>query len=96
MGEPALPSIAGLGLESVEEIDDIIEPVAGAGADAASGNGVPLTQKTRFANRPAVNGFGSNWSTGSSTRRWIKALSNLRTSWRNRVISASLICAKSR
>ena len=39
VGEPTLPSIAGLGLEPVDEIDHIVEPAAGAGSDAASGNG---------------------------------------------------------
>jgi len=29
----------GLGLEPVDEIDDVVEPAAGAGSDAASGNG---------------------------------------------------------
>ena len=37
--EPALASIAGLGLEPVDQIDDIVEPAAGAGADAASDDG---------------------------------------------------------
>ena len=39
IGEPALPTVAGLGLEPVDEIDDVVEPAAGAGADAASGDG---------------------------------------------------------
>src|SRR5712672_3258796 len=38
IGEPALPSIAGLGLEPVDEVDHVVEPAAGAGSDAASGN----------------------------------------------------------
>src|SRR5215475_1874016 len=38
IGEPALPSIAALGLEPVDEVDHIVEPAAGAGSDAASGN----------------------------------------------------------
>ena len=39
IGEPALPCVAGLGLEPVDEIDDVIEPATCAGSDAASGNG---------------------------------------------------------
>src|ERR1700688_1897013 len=39
IGKPALPAITGLGLEPVDEIDDVVEPAAGAAADAASGNG---------------------------------------------------------
>ena len=31
IGEPALPSVAGLGLEPVDEIDHVVEPAAGAG-----------------------------------------------------------------
>ena len=36
---PTLPSVAGLGLEPVDEIDHVVEPAAGAGSDAASGDG---------------------------------------------------------
>jgi hypothetical protein len=39
ISKSALPSIAGLGLEPVDEIDYVVEPAAGAGSDAASGNG---------------------------------------------------------
>ena len=39
IGEPALSCIAGLGLEPVDEIDDVIEPATCAGSDAAAGNG---------------------------------------------------------
>src|SRR5215203_5898051 len=39
IGEPTLPSIAGLGLEPIDEIDHVVEPAAGAGSDTASGNG---------------------------------------------------------
>jgi flagellar biosynthesis GTPase FlhF len=39
IGEPALASIPDLGLEPVDEIDHIVEPTAGAAADAASNNG---------------------------------------------------------
>src|SRR5262249_42479816 len=39
IGEITLAPVAGLGLEPVDEIDDIVEAAAGAGADAASGNG---------------------------------------------------------
>ena len=39
IGEPTLPSVAGLGLEPVDEIDHVVESAAGAGADAASGDG---------------------------------------------------------
>ena len=36
---PALPSVAGLGLEPVDEVDDVVEAAASAGSDAASGDG---------------------------------------------------------
>ena len=39
IGETTLPSVAALGLEPIDEIDHVVEPAAGAGADAASGNG---------------------------------------------------------
>src|SRR5262249_21600149 len=39
IGEATLPTVAGLGLEPVDEIDHVVEPAAGAGADAASGDG---------------------------------------------------------
>src|ERR1700738_3020198 len=39
IGEPSLASIAGLGLEPIDKIDHVVEPAAGAAADAASGNG---------------------------------------------------------
>ena len=39
IGQPALPAAAGLGLEAIDEIDDVVEAAAGAAADAASGNG---------------------------------------------------------
>src|SRR5467141_3994311 len=36
---PALPPIAGLGLEPVNEVDHVVEPAARARSDTASGNG---------------------------------------------------------
>ena len=39
IGDPALPAVAGLGLEPIDEIDDIVEPAACAGTDAASCDG---------------------------------------------------------
>src|SRR5271156_6877727 len=39
IGDPTLPSVTALGLEPVDEIDHVVEPATGAGADAASGNG---------------------------------------------------------
>jgi hypothetical protein len=39
IGDPTLPSVTGLGLEPIDEIDHVVEPAVGAGADAASGNG---------------------------------------------------------
>jgi len=38
IGNPALSTIAGLGLEPVDEIDDVVEAAPGAGSDTASGN----------------------------------------------------------
>src|ERR1700759_4204796 len=39
LGEPALSSVAGLGLEPVDEIDDVVEAAAGSIADTASRDG---------------------------------------------------------
>src|ERR1700742_1351692 len=39
IGETALASIADLGLEPIDEMDHVVEPAAGAAADAASNNG---------------------------------------------------------
>src|SRR5262249_36785765 len=36
ISEPPLRSVAALGLEPIDEIDDVVEATAGAGADAAS------------------------------------------------------------
>jgi len=38
IGNPALSSVAGLGLEPIDEIDHIVEPATGAGSNAASGD----------------------------------------------------------
>jgi hypothetical protein len=45
-GKAALPGVAGLGLEPIDEIDHVVEPAAGAGSNAASGN-----RKTSAGNR---------------------------------------------
>jgi hypothetical protein len=37
IGEPPRAAIASLGFRPIDEIDDVVEPAAGAGADAASG-----------------------------------------------------------
>src|ERR1700686_4558360 len=39
VGDPTLPSVAGLGLEPVDEIDHVEEPPADTGPDAASSDG---------------------------------------------------------
>jgi hypothetical protein len=44
ISKTALPSITGLGRELVDETDDVVEPAASAGADAASGKRVDLCQ----------------------------------------------------
>src|ERR1700753_181252 len=36
--DPTLPSVPGLDLEAVDEIDHVVEPATGAGADTASGD----------------------------------------------------------
>jgi hypothetical protein len=38
LSKPALPSVAGLGLEAVDEVDHIVEAATGAGSDATSGD----------------------------------------------------------
>jgi len=55
IGEPALPSVAGLGLEPVDEIDHIVEPAAGAGANTASSDG---DGKMRFASAGPADQHG--------------------------------------
>ena len=39
LGKSALVAVAGLGLEPVDEINDVIEPTTGAGSNATAGNG---------------------------------------------------------
>jgi hypothetical protein len=39
LGNATLPSVAGLDLEAVDEVDDVVEAPTGTGSDAASGNG---------------------------------------------------------
>lgn len=39
LGEPALPAVAGFGLEPVDEVDDVVEASSGTIADTASGDG---------------------------------------------------------
>jgi hypothetical protein len=39
LGESSLPSVAGLGLEAIDEIDYVEEAAAGTGSDAACGDG---------------------------------------------------------
>jgi hypothetical protein len=39
ISDPALPSVTGLNLEAVYEIDYVVEPATGTGADATSGDG---------------------------------------------------------
>jgi hypothetical protein len=39
IGDPAVPTIAALGLEAVDQIDDVVETAAYAAADAAAGDG---------------------------------------------------------
>ena len=39
LGKPALVAVACLGLEPVDEVDDVVEPAAGAGTNATAGNG---------------------------------------------------------
>src|SRR3982075_512994 len=39
LGDTTLPSIAGLDLQAVDEVDHVVEPAAGTGSDAASGDG---------------------------------------------------------
>ena len=39
IGKPTLAGVAGLGLEPIDEIDDIVEPATSARSDAASSDG---------------------------------------------------------
>src|ERR1700724_4019156 len=39
LGDTTLPSVAGLDLQAVDEVDHVVEAAASAGSDAASGNG---------------------------------------------------------
>jgi hypothetical protein len=38
-GDATLPSVAGLNLQAIDEVDYVVEAASGAGSDAASGNG---------------------------------------------------------
>jgi hypothetical protein len=55
IGKSALASIPGLDLEPVDEIDHIVEPAAGAAADAASNNGKRQDEHTSPQNDEAAN-----------------------------------------
>ena len=39
IGDPALSGVAGLSLEPVDEVDDVVEPTTGARSDAAPADG---------------------------------------------------------
>src|ERR1700724_3984807 len=39
LGDTTLPSVTGLDLQAVDEVDHVVEAAASAGSDAASGNG---------------------------------------------------------
>ena len=39
LGDTTLPSVAGLDLQAVDEVDHVVEATAGTGSDAASGDG---------------------------------------------------------
>lgn len=39
LGDPSLPSVAGLGLEAIDEVNCVEEAAAGTGSDTASGDG---------------------------------------------------------
>src|ERR1700704_2009671 len=39
LGDTTLPSVAGLNLQAVDEVDHVVEAPAGTGSDTASGNG---------------------------------------------------------
>ena len=39
IGNPALASVASFSFESIDEVDDVVEPASGARPDAASGDG---------------------------------------------------------
>jgi len=39
LGDTTLPSVAGLDLQAVDEVDHVVEATANTGSDAASGNG---------------------------------------------------------
>jgi hypothetical protein len=55
VGEAALATSTGLGLEAIDEIDHVVEPTAGATADAASRNG---DGKMRLAGASAADQHG--------------------------------------
>jgi hypothetical protein len=59
IGDPALPTVAGLGFEPINEIGDIVEPATSANADAASRDG---DGEMRFA--------GSGPPTSTTLRCW--------------------------
>src|ERR1700730_12339158 len=55
LGDTTLPSVAGLDLQAVDEVDDVVEATAGTGSDAASGNG---DGQMGFAGAGAANQHG--------------------------------------
>src|SRR5205814_1926210 len=77
-----LPTVAGLGLEPVDEIHHVVEPAAGAGADAASGDGDGKMALTGAgpADQHGVALLGNEVTTGEVTH---ERLVDRRALWRS-------------
>ena len=55
LGKPTLVAVAGLGLKTVDGVDDVIEPTTGTGSNATAGNG---DGKVGFAGAGAADEHG--------------------------------------
>jgi hypothetical protein len=65
--DPTSPSVTGLDLEPVDEIDHVVEPATGSGADAASGNGQTGFAGASSADQHCVALLGDGLAAGAVT-----------------------------
>jgi len=71
LGDTTLPSVTGLDLQAVDEVDDVVEAPAGTGTNAASGDcdGEMGLASTGTADQHGVALLGDEASTGGISRR---------------------------
>ena len=81
LGKPALPSVAGLDLEAVDEIDHVVEAATGTGSDAAPGDcdGQMGLAGAGAADQDDVALLGDEAAANEATTRRSKSISNRQT-----------------